>query len=96
MSNKSPPELSDIQIKILINLIKGAHIGKRHTPSRSAIKGIPSHDLKLAKHALKELIKKRYINPKVTGHDPDVSINPKFYKEIINVPQIKEAISTEI
>jgi len=65
--------------------IKTAYVGKRHTPIDNAIKGIPSHDLKEAKSALKNLIKKRWLIPKKTGHGLDVSINPRRMEEVIEL-----------
>ena len=74
---------------ILISLLKQKYIGKRHCPVKNAIKGIPSHDLKKANNAIKNLIKNGYLTPKRTGHDIDISINPRYLKEIKNIPEIK-------
>lgn len=74
---------------ILISLLKQKYIGKRHCPVKNAIKGIPSHDLKKANTAIKNLIKNGYLTPKRTGHDIDISINPRYLNEIKNIPEIK-------
>lgn len=80
---------------ILINLLRHAYVGKRHTPIDNAVKGIPSHELKEAKKALKHLIRIRWLNPKKTGPGLDVSINPRFLDEIKNIPEIKESFKDD-
>jgi len=82
-------EAVEMEYVLLIGLLKQKYIGKRHCPIKNAIKGIPSHDLKKANTAIKDLIKKGYLTPKRTGHDIDISINPKYLKEIKNIPEIK-------
>lgn len=73
---------------LLINLLK-QKLYERCFPIKNAIKGIPSHDLNKANTAIKDLIKKGYSTPQRTCHDIDISINPRYLKEIKNIPEIK-------
>lgn len=82
-------EEAKMEYVILISLLKQKYIGKRHCPIKNVIKGIPSHDLKKANTAMKNLIKRGYLTPKRTGHDIDISINLRYLKEIKNIPEIK-------
>lgn len=88
-------EFDDIEITILVNLYRGAYIGKRHTPLRNAIKGISSDKLGEAKKMIKKLIKEGYLSGYVTGHDLDVRINPSCLNEIKEIPKFKEAIKDD-
>lgn len=77
---------------ILFNLLSHGYVGKKHTPIINACKGFPKHKINQVKDVIDELIAEGYLTLKPTGHDPDVSINPRKVNEIKNMNGIRKFI----
>ncbi|MCX9013982.1 MAG: hypothetical protein OIN89_04160 [Candidatus Methanoperedens sp.] len=71
-----------VEIAILNHLFKHGYIGKRHTPFKNALKGIPMHQRGEAKAILENLIKRGLVSPYQTGHGMDVRINPDRIQDV--------------
>jgi hypothetical protein len=78
--------------KVLFNLLSHGYVGKKHTPIVNACKGFPKNEINRVKDTINVLIVEGYIVLKPTGHDPDISINPKRLDEIKNMPGIRKFI----
>ena len=71
-----------VEIAILKHLFKHGYIGKRHTPFKNALKGIPKHLKGEAKDTLENLIRTGLVSPYQTGHGMDVRINPDRVQDV--------------
>lgn len=83
------PELKE---RVLFNLLCHGYVGKKHTPIVNACKGFPKHEINKVKDEINDLLSEGYLILKPTGHDPDISINPKRLAEIKNMPGIRKFI----
>lgn len=80
---KDPNEINRIRATIFDKLNRRGKWGPSHTSKENALKGIPSHDIGVAKDVLEEAIKEGYLNLKPTNYGGQVSLNFERREEIM-------------
>ena len=81
----TPDEKNRIRATIFDKLNRRGKWGPVHTSKENALKGIPSHDVGIAKDILEEAIKEGFLIPKHTGYGDHVSLNFKKKGEIMAI-----------
>jgi hypothetical protein len=81
----TPDERNRIRATIFDKLNRRGKWGPIHTSKENALKGIPSHDIGIAKDILEDAIKEGFLVPKHTGYGDHVSLNFKRRDEIMGI-----------
>jgi hypothetical protein len=74
--------INEIEREILSKMLSDRIIGERHTSEDNIPKGFPKHKRGDLKRALRKLIRKGYVIPKITGYGVEVSLNPRKIEEV--------------
>lgn len=82
---RDPGKRNRIKATIFDKLNRRGTWGPIHTSKENAIKGIPSHDIGVAKEILEEAIREGFLVPKHTGYGDHVSLNFKRRDQILAI-----------
>ena len=74
----------DIRLRILRKLVYRNYWGTKHTSIEITVKGFPGHLLGKAKWGVDDMIRRNIILSKPTSYGLQISLNPRFSKEIPN------------
>ena len=82
---KDSAEVEKIRATIFDKLDRRGKWGPIHTGKENAVKGIPSHELGVAKEVIEAAIKEGFLNLKPTNYGDQISLNFKRKEEIMAI-----------